>query len=293
MLNDWRYVPLQMMREFILWSNCTNQCDFCWQYKKHDIDTILDKKEMIESIQSVKKKINSDINIGDDVLLVGGEILANYDDKVSAALQNLIDICINKIKNGTIRYLYINTNLIYEDKTNLVFLLNKIRGYEEHLKFTTSFDIHGRFKNENSRKIFLNNLDFICFKYPNINIVVNSIITKQLVDTKFDFEAFKKKYRIKYINFIPYIPIKDDRTMDTDFNGIISVLAKCEKKHHGFLKFYIDDFDLNQNKVLYEYKKNKGYVICTSKLSPCHHNENFKKILNGECYICKLKEVLE
>lgn len=283
---------MRTMQEFILWSNCTNQCDFCWQCKKHDANTILTPNEMIDSIYATRKKLNM-IHNGDDVLLVGGEILANYDDKVSNELQFLILDCIKRIKEDKIRYFYINTNLLFKDRKNLIYLLNAIAGYESRLKFTTSFDIYGRFKTKESEKLFLDNLRFIHSKYPKVNIVVNSIITKQLVETDFNFNEFKKKYGIKYINFIPYIPVKEDRIMDTDFGGIISVLAKCEKDNPGFLKFYINDFDLNQNKKLYEYTKNNGYVVCTSKLSSCHHNENFKKVLNGECYICKLKEIFE
>jgi MoaA/NifB/PqqE/SkfB family radical SAM enzyme len=283
---------MQMMQEFILWSNCTNKCDFCWQYKKQDKETILNHEEMKQSIKAVSDMIDK-INNGDDVLLVGGEILANYDAEVSKELKKLFTKCIGMIRNNKVRYLYINTNLLYKDISNLVFLLESISGYEERLKFTTSFDIYGRFKNNESEKIFLNNLRFIAEHYPKVNIVVNSIITKQLVETDFDFDKFKKEYGIKYINFIPYIPVKDDRSMDTDFKGIVKVLAKCEKQKPGFLKFYIDDFDLNQNKKLYEYNKYKGYVPCTAELAECHHNKNFKKVLGDECYICKLKEVFE
>lgn len=280
------------MQEFILWSNCTNQCDFCWQNIKHDEETFLTPIEMIQSIQKVQDKLCT-INDGDDVLLVGGEILANYDINVSKHLQKLFTDCIEMLKSNTIRFLYINTNLIYEDRNNLTFLLDQIAGYEDRLKFTTSFDIYGRFKNKKSLDLFFNNLEYITKQYPKINIVVNCIITKQLVETDFDFDQFQKKYKIKYINFIPYIPVANNRTMDTDFKGIVKVLAKQEKKMPGFLKFYIDDFDLNQNKILYEYKKSKGYVTCTSAVAECHHNENFKKVLNGECYICKLKEVFQ
>ena len=281
---------MQMMQEFILWSNCTNKCDFCWQYKKHDKETFLTPPEMKQSIAAVRKKIET-VNPGDDVLLVGGEILANYDPEVSKDLQALILDCVERIKNKQIRYLYINTNLLYTDKTNLIFLLDAISGYEKQLKFTTSFDIYGRFKNKEIKQLFLDNLRFIQIHYPNINIVVNSIITKQLIESDFDFDRFQKEYGIKYINFIPYIPVNDDRSMDTDFKGIVKILTRCEKKNPGFLKFYIDDFDLNQNKNLHAYRKNKGYTVCTSNLADCHHNQNFRKILDGECYICKLKDI--
>ena len=102
---------------------------------------------------------------------------------------------------------------------------------------------------------------------------------------------FIKKFGVKYINYIPYIPVEDDNSMDVTFKDIIKVLAAQEKIEPGYINRYIDDFDLNQNKILYEYHKDKGYVECTAEYAECHHNENFKKVLGNECYICKLKDV--
>lgn len=281
---------MKTMQEFLMWGNCTNKCDFCWQCKKNDESIFLNKNEMIECINETMKKLD-EINHGDDVLLVGGEILASYFTEVDKYLHILIDKCVDMISKGSIRFLYINTNLIYKDRVNLEYLFNAIKGYEDRLKFTSSYDIYGRFKNPESENIFLENLMFIKNTYPKINIVVNSIITKQLVESNFDEEYFKEKYGIKYVNFIPYIPVNDDRTMDVTFRDIVKVLARAERKHTGYIDFYIKDLDFNQNKVLYQYHKNIGYEECTSEYSNCHHNENFKKVLNGSCFICKLKEV--
>ena len=206
-------------------------------------------------------------------------------------MSKLIDKCVEMISSDKIRFLYVNTNLIYKDRTNLVYLFDSIKGYEDRLKFTTSYDIYGRFKNEEARKTFLDNLLFIKENYPKINTVVNCIITKQLVESDFDDSQFKETYGVRYVNFIPYVPVMDDRSMDVDFKDIVKVLAKAERKHRGYINFYINDLDFNQNKVLYQYHKDRGYEECTSNYADCHHNENFKKVLNGECFICKLKEV--
>ena len=283
------------MQEFILWSNCNNHCDFCWQCYKHDKSTILNSGEMLKCLADLDWKLD-EINDGDDVLLVGGEILNSYSELVDYSLRITITRCINMLKNNKIRYLYINTNLLYKDKSNLDYLLYNIieNHLEDRLKFTTSYDIYGRFKDDGARNLFLSNLKYIYKYYPKINIVVNAIITKQLVESDFDWDNFQKEYGIKYINFIPYIPVKDDRSMDVDFKDILKILIREEKKRPGYINFYINDFDLNQDKVLYEYHKDKGFIECTAKYSECHHNENFKKILNnGECYICKLKEIFD
>ena len=291
------------MQEFILWSNCTNRCDFCWQCKMHDISTILTTEEMIASIFQVYHKIKYEINDGDDVLLVGGEILNSYSQATDEAIKMLIDTCVSLVKEDKIRYLYINTNLIYENRTNLDYLLTSFNGIEDRLKFTTSYDVYGRFNhsfNKEKSSAFLNwfsNMLYIRNNYPNINVVVNVIITKQLVekakvdDWVTDWNMFQTNLGIKYINFIPYIPVEDDHSMDVTFKDIVKVLAAEEKRNPGYINFYINDFDNNQDKILYEYHKDKGYVECTAKYSECHHNENFKKVLGDECYICKLKEV--
>ena len=250
----------------------------------------LNEKEMLECITETSIRLDS-INDGDDVLLVGGEILAPYFSSVNVALENLIDKCIEMLKSDRIRYLYINTNLIYINRSNLTYLLDMVKGIEDRLKFTTSFDVYGRFETGIEKNIFFDNLAYIRDNYPEINVVINSIITKQLVASGFDFEKFKDEYKVRYINFIPYIPVVDDRCMDVEFKDIVKILGDFERKHKGYIKNYINDFDLNQNKVLYEYHKDTGYRECTSKYASCGHNENFKKVLGDECYICKLKEL--
>jgi hypothetical protein len=279
-----------VMQEFLLWGNCTNQCDFCWQCKKRDESIFLNKEEMISCIEDTILRLDK-INDGDDVLIVGGEILATYHEEVNLYLHKLIDKCVRMIFDNKIRFLYVNTNLIYKDRTNLVYLFEAINGYEDRLKFTTSYDIYGRFKTVVAKKLFFENLSFIKENYPKINTVVNCIITKQLVESNFNDEEFKKVYGVRYVNFIPYVPVSDDRSMDVEFKDIVKVLARTERKNKGYIDFYINDFDFNQNKVLYQYHKDTGYEECTSNYADCHHNENFKKVLNGECFICKLKEV--
>lgn len=292
-----------MMKEFIVWHNCTNQCDFCWQCKKQDKTAFLNHIEMIAAIRATEEKILNKVNDGDDVLLVGGEILNSYNELSDYELHRLLNLCASLIKKDRIRYLYINTNLIYGNRKNLTYLLDLFNGIEDRLKFTTSYDVYGRFNHvlnttidSLASKIWFNNMLYIKDNYPKINVVVNVIITKQLVEKvpknwAINWDALQSTLGIKYINFIPYIPVEDDRSMDVTFKDIVKVLSAEEKRNPGYINKYIDDFDLNQDKILYEYHKDKGYVECTAKYSDCHHNENFKKVLGNECYICKLKEI--
>lgn len=283
-----------MMIEFLLWSNCNNNCKFCWQNKIHDLSTILNEEEMLDSLKQAISKIK-EIKNGDDLLIVGGEVLADYYYTVDKKLDELFVIVKKKMERNEIRYFYINTNLLYDNLINVTALMNIFIGMRDRIKFTTSYDVYGRFDNEDAKKLFFENIRVLKEKYPDINIVVNSILTKQLIDNiitgEYNYKQMIDEYNLSYINLIPYIPVKDDNSMNTNFNDIIKALSIVNQQDPGYIKHYIDDFDLNQNKILYEYHKDKGYVECTAEYNICGHNKNFMKVLNGECYICKLKDM--
>jgi len=96
-----------------------------------------------------------------------------------------------------------------------------------------------------------------------------------------------------YVNFIPYIPVNDDRCMDISWSHIIMFLEEVNKVFPGYLEHYVADFNDNQNKILYEYHKDKGFEECTAEYNACGHNKNFSKVISdGTCYICALKQYL-
>ena len=63
-----------------------------------------------------------------------------------------------------IELLYLNTNLLYEDLELLEGFLENIKQNNlfERLRFTTSYDIEGRF-NKNSELLFYKNLKYLHF----------------------------------------------------------------------------------------------------------------------------------
>ena len=205
---------------------------------------------MLKSITEATSRIKQIKNY-DDVLIVGGEILEDYYTTVDKKLEELFVILKKKIERNEIRYFYINTNLLYENMINVTNLMNVFIGLRDRIKFTTSYDIYGRFDNEDSKKLFLSNLQYIKNKYPDVNIVVNSILTKQLIKAiingEYDYKEILDKYKLSYINLIPYIPVKDNNEMDTNFKDIIKALSIVNKHNPGYIKHYIDDFDLNQD----------------------------------------------
>lgn len=298
--------------EFLLWSNCPNNCKFCWQRLFDDKTTWLNEEQKLDSIAKCSKMIDQKEEEC-DILIVGGEVYADQGEKVNAALNDLYVQIAERIKAEKVRFLYANTNLTYPDRTNLVNLLNAFEGIEDNLRFTTSYDLDGRFNRLNEsemktgcakadrKEMFLDNLRFINDEYPKIRTVVNTIITRAVVDAtlyakdgeKYDPLWFMDEFSntVYWVNLIPYIPIKGDTSLDVRFSETVKVLDEANKKSPGYLLNYIQQLDFNQDKELHEYHSDRGYIENTAKTLPCGHNENFSMVnRSGECYICRLKE---
>ena len=280
------------MNEFLLWSNCPNSCKFCWQKKINNPNCILNEREMISSIKRAKERI-SNLPFG-DILLVGGEIFGTKNREVNDAMLDLILFIRDRIREQKIRYLYINTNLLYDYMFLIKNLCESFAGIEDTLKFTTSYDPEGRFANKEAKLQFDLNLKTITAAYPKINIVVNTILTKKVCNSAFSVKKFCEEYKVRLVNLIPYIPIEYGDSLTPTYGEIVSKLLETDREIPGYLEGYIRNFDLDQAKILWEYHKDiDDFVECTAEYLPCGHNKNFTKILkNRECFICKLKELL-
>ena len=131
--------------EFLLWDNCNNNCKFCFQRKNGNTFSVKDK---INSLGKVLEFLESDQYVkGSHILLVGGEIFDDSNLPLKVIWMSYIEKIIAKMVSGDIDLLYINTNLIYEDLSLLKYLLTHIKEADlwNRFKFTTSYDIEGRF----------------------------------------------------------------------------------------------------------------------------------------------------
>lgn len=274
--------------EFLVFDNCNNNCSFCFQRNN---PRIFDQPTRQFIFDSVITFIDSDQFIkGSHVLIVGGEIFYNLaDQKMLSEFWNKI---VERMLDNTIDLLYINTNLLYKDTVNLYNFLEAIKENNlfERLRFTTSYDIEGRFKSKEDEKLMLNNLLNVKRLYPNCQIVTNIILTKPMceaiIDERFNSKYFMDKYNC-WINFIPYI-ISDFR-LAADRNTIFNTLKKIDNDNPGYLDKYIANLDLAQEKKLYLYKDGK-FHFCSCELAECGHAINFQKYSDkGSCFICDLK----
>lgn len=278
--------------EFLVWDNCKNNCSFCFQREK---PRIFNKEQRKKILNEVITFLNSDRYVKNShILICGGEIF----DKPSDF--NILDTFFKKIitlmENNIIDLLYINTNLIYKDLNGVYNLLNLIKNKNlfDRLKFTTSYDLKGRFKSKEDELLMLTNLKTIKNIYPECNIVTNIILTKQvcenILNNTFVLSNFIKEYQCK-VNLIPYIVY--DKNLSASRSVIFNTLKYVNKDIPGYLAEYIPNISIEQEKLLYMYKNNE-FVFCSCKLSDCGHSINFKRYSeNNTCFCCDLKEVFE
>lgn len=276
--------------EFLMWENCRNKCSFCFQQDKNQ----LTDEQKTQSMKAVKWFIDCDPRYikGSHVLLVGGELFDS--PSIFAPLSSFLSFIVDKMRDNTIDLLYVNTNLIYKNMDGLYSLLDLIDKYQlfDRLKFTTSYDIAGRFASPKTKYLMLSNLDALSTHYPQIKIVVNSMLSKQLCEAilkgEYILDAFMEFHHCD-VNLIPYIVYDKDLAPTREL--VFKALMEADRQCQGYLKRYIANFDLPQAKELYQYRDGKlNYVTCPN--NPCGHSENFTRYSDkGSCFICDLKRL--
>ena len=170
----------------------------------------------------------------------------------------------------------------------------KVNNFFDRLKFTSSYDLEGRFKNEESRNLMLSNLKWINTNYPECKIVVNTILTKQvcnaIINNIFSLKDFMQEYKC-WINLIPYIV--HDKKLSATRSEIFKALKYVDKENPGYLEYYIPNMSITQEKWLYMYKDN-AFQFCSCEMAECGHSVNFKRYSEkGTCFCCDLKMLFE
>lgn len=281
------------VNEFLLWNNCNNNCKFCWQKK----DKQSSKDERLESIQLVYEAVHDLTN--SHVLFVGGEIFSEKDEDVKEGLFKLFELTFNKMEKNELDLCYINTNILYNINDILLPVLKEIekRNLGKRVHFTTSADHYGRFNDTES--LFYDNLKLIRENFKDLYIICNIILTKPFCDdvlnNKFNIKEYKEKYDVD-VNTIPYIKYGTVIGAPTR-EEVFSTLMHLEEQDPGYLEKYCNNFLLNQQIILRQYKDHKLQFVSADK-SPCTHSENFKRCYadSDECFVCdcaKLKDLVK
>jgi hypothetical protein len=278
------------MYEYVLWSNCGNHCKFCWQKNKNDNTTFLTVEEKSSVLQALRNEVKKLPYC--DLLIVGGEVFEFNSFQEYMILHELADFLFGLLISDKIRFLYLNTNLLYKRLEGVGAFLTKV-ATTPHLfnkiKFTTSFDIYGRFKNDNDKNLFLSNLDTLTYSFTNLHVIVNMILTKQFCVSQFNLKEFCTRYRVGF-HLIPYITLHEE--MRPKLTDIIECFSFVENMYPGYAKENAMNYDLKQEKYLFEYNKVDGFTNQIAPFNSCGHNNNFTRVLkDNSCYICVMKDL--
>ena len=289
-------MEIKPIYEFLVWDNCNNNCRFCFQRENPRLFNHDGRKMVLD--ETIKFIDSDNFKKGSHILICGGEIFDNPKD--INILYDFFTQIIDRMNNGIIDLLYLNTNLIYENIAPLFNVLDMIRDNNlfERLKFTTSYDLEGRFRDKPMpithhlpEEVMLDNLLSLKIEYPEIQIVTNTILTKpvceKIIDGSYNIKEWMKKYHC-WVNLVPYIVY--DEKLSATRGEIFKALKKVNEDCENYLKRYILNFDLSQDKLLYMFKDN-SFKYCSCDKGDCGHSINFKKYSKyNSCYICDLKE---
>lgn len=172
------------MVQFGLWANCSNSCDFCLLKNK----TFLTKSQMIQEIRNTRENIDVidwEGKFSYGISLLGGEIYFVTDKEIQDEYMLLVDDIIEKIlkksKNPRVRYSTV-TNGIYNPDF-LFRVVDRISGEVgmDCVDVNFSYDLKYRFKNEECRKLVLENINKFHERY-NYSVGVQMILTQFLID---------------------------------------------------------------------------------------------------------------
>lgn len=238
---------------------------------------------------------SKEFKAGSHVLMVGGELLDS--PPLFPFLQKAFDNLISRMVSGTVDLLYLNTNLIYKKLDALSYLLARMEkaGVLERLKFTTSFDVDGRFT-EKTRSLMLSNLAWIKRAYPHCQVVVNTILTdaacRAILSGDFSVWDFSEKHDV-YVNLLPYIVL--DPAMRVSHKLMMQALQRVDTEIPNYLRNYILNFNLPQDKLLYRFRPaSNDFEFVSCENLPCGHAENFAMSSDkNSCFICDVLKVFE
>lgn len=281
--------------EFLLWNNCNNNCKFCHQKANRSKypGKFPNDNGKLKSITLVKEFIeNNKIEKGSHILFMGGELFdTNLSPQTKNEFLNLGNLVAEKLMSDEVGFLYLNTNLIYNDKTLLDNFLNIFmsKKLENRIMFTTSYDVAYRYKNNKDRKTVQKNMKNVSEKYQNMSKVANCIMTSaacKFLSKNINFiSEFKNKYGF-ILNLIPYIILKKE--IAPTRSELLSLLTKINNIYPEYFKEHIiNNLTSNQTRNLWEFDGEK-LAYATSNNTICGHNQNFRIVYQDStrCYIC-------
>ena len=253
--------------QFVLWNECRTGCLFCLNRYQKPIDKL-------KVISFVKQKLNTDeVKDEIDFGLMGGEFFDNQLDNktVKQEFYELFPIIKQRIDEKRIGRLLITTALIFDRNKQLVDFLEYLKSLDL-IKYTvlcTSYDTIYRFRNENAKKIWDDNMKFLRAEYPDLRLHTEIIITKNFIEAVlnggFDIVKFKKYYHtaVDYID-----PMADKVYFPKE--RVIKELPEFFPSENLFLQFlqYVYENDLVDWSTFLQMnvRANHSYAVCDGEI---------------------------
>lgn len=167
--------------QFELWQNCNNGCSFCYLNGSRIISS---PEKQIEDIEKVRSIINSEkLNNYNAIGLIGGEFFQGQlsDPEVKKHWLLLMNDMATYLKEGKIRECWITASLMSDDLTDLYESFD-LFPKDKKILISTSYDEDGRFKSEEQKQIWLNNLKLLHERYPQALVHSQIIVTQTFID---------------------------------------------------------------------------------------------------------------
>lgn len=172
-----------VMVQYGLWSNCTNQCDFCL-LKDREYKSEAERLNMISAIRENIRHLDWKVQFSNGISLLGGEIYYTESSKIKAAFLSLIEDVIKIIILPNPEAVYSTvTNGIYDSSILLEPTLDLFVKYGvlEQVDINFSYDLKYRFHNEFSLCQMIKNTNLVYDKYKLIP-TVQTCLTQYLID---------------------------------------------------------------------------------------------------------------
>lgn len=177
--------------QFELWKDCNRNCTFCFNTNKG----ITSNDVKYKRICTVKNELrNLYLSPGDKVGLIGGEFFGgqiNYLD-IMFEFITLVHTLLSEYQVDV----FITTSFLYKDNLFLRKFLEILPDNlkHNHLTLCTSYDVDGRFHNEDDIKVWENNVNMVKQAFPNVNLHTEIILAQPLIDAvlenKLDIKSF-------------------------------------------------------------------------------------------------------
>lgn len=205
-----------------LWEECNAKCPFCYA-SRYGVKTQDKRQHIIDSIALL-----DELDVC-EVSLIGGEF---FDGQIPPDLCEdfirLIDKLNAMLNSGKLNSVLISTNLMHLcDRTDCLKLDDVLSRFSDLKKIhvCSSYDVEGRFKSEEIKQKWLEEVDRLKAEYPDLRLVVNIIATRAFT------RAIKDGFNLNFLlNKFDWMCITVPSTsISTDFDSEFENKEKFER----------------------------------------------------------------